>query len=321
MIRPSPSHQTMGVVHDCGGRVGQLGRIYLDILVPVFALVVLGYAAGPRLGLDARTLARVAYFLLVPAYNFTILSAAKIEAAVAGRILLFTAAMEVAVALAGFAVGRLLRRSPRTIAAFVLVAVFPNVGNFGIPIVQFAFGTEALTVAVLYFVAINVLSFAIGVAAANWHHGSPVRAMGAVFRTPALLAVPPALAFNALHWSVPLALSRPLALLAGAMVPVMLVALGVQLAAAPIPRISVDMVMANAVRLVGGPALAALIAIPLGVSGLTRDAGILQASMPTAVFASIIAFEHDLLPSFVTATVLVSTLASIVTLAVVLAII
>ncbi len=301
--------------------MAQLGRIYLDILVPVFALVALGYFVGPRLGLDARTLSRVAYFLLVPAYNFSVLSAAKIAAGLAGRILLFTAAMEVAVALAGFTVGRLLRRSPGMVAAYVLVAVFPNVGNFGIPIVQFAFGADALTVAVLYFVAINVLSFAIGVAAANWHHGSVLRAMGQVFRTPALLAVPPALVFNLFHRSVPLALSRPVALLAGAMVPVMLVALGVQLAAAPIPRLSLDMALANAVRLVGGPALAALIAIPLGMSGLARDAGVLQASMPTAVFASIIAFEHDLLPSFVTATVLVSTLASIVTLAVVLAIV
>jgi predicted permease len=301
--------------------VSELGRIYLNILVPVFALVVLGYVAGPRLGLDARTLSRVAYFLLVPAYNFNVLSAAHIPASLAGRVILFTAAMEIAVALAGFAVGRLLRRSPQVIAAYVLVAVFPNVGNFGIPIVQFAFGADALTVAVLYFVAINVFSFAIGVAAANWHHGSVLRAVGQVVKTPALLAVPPALAFNLLQWPVPLALSRPVGLLAGAMVPVMLVALGVQLAAAPIPRLSMDMAMANAVRLVGGPALAALLAIPLGMAGLARDAGVLQASMPTAVFASIIAFEHDLLPAFVTATVLVSTLASIVTLAIVLAII
>jgi len=56
------------------------------------------------------------------------------------------------------------------------------------------------------------------------------------------------------------------------------------------------------------------------MTGLTRDAGVLQAAMPAAVLASIIAFEHNLLPTFVTATVLFSTLASIVTLAVVLAI-
>jgi hypothetical protein len=43
--------------------------------------------------------------------------------------------------------------------------------------------------------------------------------------------------------------------------------------------------------------------------------------MPAAVLASIIALENDLLPEFVTTTVLFSTLASIVTLTLVLALI
>jgi malate permease and related proteins len=42
--------------------------------------------------------------------------------------------------------------------------------------------------------------------------------------------------------------------------------------------------------------------------------------MPAAVLASIIAIEHNLLPTFVTATVLFSTLLSIVTLAAILAV-
>ena len=43
--------------------------------------------------------------------------------------------------------------------------------------------------------------------------------------------------------------------------------------------------------------------------------------MPTAVLASIIAVENDLLPDFVISAVLVSTLLSLVTLTVVLAIV
>jgi len=48
---------------------------------------------------------------------------------------------------------------------------------------------------------------------------------------------------------------------------------------------------------------------------------VLQAAMPAAVLASIIAVENDLLPEFVITTVLFSTLLSIVTLTVVLAIV
>jgi predicted permease len=143
----------------------------------------------------------------------------------------------------------------------------------------------------------------------------------AVFKTPALIALPPALLFNWLGIPLPLVVSRPVALLAGALIPTMLVALGAQLAAAGIPRPNLDMLLASAVRLLAGPALALALAAPFGLAGVERGVGVLQASMPAAVLASIIALENDLLPEFVTTTVLFSTLASIVTLTVVLALI
>jgi len=63
--------------------MAQLVSIFLDVLTPVFALVVLGYVVGPRLGLEGRTLSRFAYYLLTPAFVFNVLSSARIEAALA----------------------------------------------------------------------------------------------------------------------------------------------------------------------------------------------------------------------------------------------
>ncbi|MDQ6905514.1 MAG: AEC family transporter [Chloroflexota bacterium] len=300
--------------------MGQLPQIYLNILIPVFALVAIGYVVGPRLGLEARTLSRVAYFVLVPSFTFSVLTTSRIDAATAGRIVLYISVVEVACAVAAIIVARLFKRSPEMTGAYVLIAVFPNVGNFGLPIVQFAFGPDALVAATIYFIAMSTISFIIGVAAANWHRGSNLRALLAVAKTPAVIAVVPALLFNAFAVSPPLVIARPASLLAGAMVPVMLIALGVQLAGAGIPRLDGDMLGASLVRLLAGPALAALIVVPFHLTRLARDAGVLQSAMPAAVLASIIAFEHDLLPTFVTATVLFSTLISIVTLAVIIAI-
>jgi len=66
--------------------MAQLATIFLNVLVPVFLLVGLGYLAGPRSGLDSRTLSRFAYFILISAYVFDMLSTAHIGAALAGRI-------------------------------------------------------------------------------------------------------------------------------------------------------------------------------------------------------------------------------------------
>jgi predicted permease len=301
----------------------QLLGIFLNILAPVFLLVLAGYLAGPRLGLDARTITRVAYFILTPAFTFDVLSTATIEAALATRMALYIVAVYLLTAAAGYGVARLLRRPAEVVAAYVLIIVFGNVGNFGLPIVRFAFAgareSEALVAAAVYFLIVVIVSFVVGVAAANWHRGGSLRAMVAVLKTPALLAVPPALLLNGLNITLPPALARPIALLSAALIPVMLLALGVQLASVARPRFDRDILIAAGIRLVGGAALGFALAAPFGLSGVARDVGVIQASMPTAVLASIIAVEHDLLPNFVIAAVLFSTLASVVTLTAVLA--
>jgi hypothetical protein len=52
----------------------------------------------------------------------------------------------------------------------------------------------------------------------------------------------------------------------------MLVALGLQIATASLPRLGADLV-ASAVRLIGGPALA--LAAPIGIKSIARSTGVL----------------------------------------------
>jgi malate permease and related proteins len=296
----------------------QLLGIFLNVLAPVFALVGLGYVAGPRLQLEGRTLSRLAYFLLTPAFVFTILGQTRIEAALAGRMIAFISAVYLGSILIAFATARLLRRSAAMTAAYVMIAAFGNVGNFGLPIVQFAEGPEALGIATVYFLANLVLAFVVCVTAANFSRGFSLATAGQVFRTPALIAVAPALLVSWAGVSLPPVLLRPLELLSGAMIPTMLIVLGAQLAAAGLPKLGADLLLASAIRLLSGPAIAFAIAGWFALPELERNVGILQASMPAAVLVSIIALENRLLPEFVTATVLFSNLLSILTLAIVL---
>jgi hypothetical protein len=293
--------------------------IFLNVLAPVFLLVLLGYVVSPRLQLDARTLSRFSYFILTPAFIFNVLSKARIEVDIAGRMIGFISLVYIGSIVIAFVVARLLRRSAAMTAAYVMIAAFGNVGNFGLPIVQFAAGEEALGPATVYFLANLVLAFVVCVVAANYNRGLNFSLAGQVFRTPALLALAPALLVNWSNVSLPVVVTRPLDLLASAMIPTMLVVLGAQLAAAGIPRINADLLIANAIRLISGPLLAFALVGLFSLSGVERDVGILQASMPTAVLVSIIALENKLLPEFVTAAVLFGNLASIVTLTVVLA--
>ncbi|MCL4266452.1 MAG: AEC family transporter [Anaerolineae bacterium] len=294
--------------------VQQLAGIFFSVIAPVFGLVLIGFVAGPRLQLDARTLSRVAYFLFVPAYVFHVVGTAVLDINLLSRMIVYTTAVHIAIAIVAYLVARSLGRPRTMVGAYIIIAVFGNVGNFGLPLIEFRLGPDAVLFATFYFLIIVVLAFVISVTAAGWAKGGGRGAALGVFKTPALLALVPALLFNNLDITPPLFLSRVVGLLAAAMVPTMLLTLGVQLAGTSQIRFNRDVVLATSLRLIGAALLAYLLAAPLGLAGLARAAGILQASMPTAVLAAIIALENDLLPDFVTMAVLFSTLASVITL-------
>ena len=298
--------------------IGGIFLVFLNVVTPVFILVVIGYFVGPRLKIEARSFSRTAYFVFVPAFVFNIISEAKIDSELALQMLSFILVAQIAVALLGFLVGKALRQSREITAAFVLIATFGNVGNFGLPLIVFRLGESARTYATVYFVATVFISFVICVGVASWARSGGVTAVFSVFKTPALIALIPALVFNITDLEVPIFLSRLSGLLGQAMIPVMLITLGVQMGEIPKIKINFNVFAASTVRLIGGPVLALLIVPYFGLEGLERSTGILQAAMPAAVLASIIALEYKLLPEFVTTTVLFSTLYSVLTLTVIL---
>lgn len=298
----------------------QLLQIFFNVIAPVFALVGIGYTAGRMLGLEARTLSRYAYFILVPAFVFDVISTAVIEVNLALRMIGYIVVVHLAAVVLAYTVARLGKRPFPMVAAYILIAVFGNIGNFGLPLIEFRLGGDALVLATVYMLALTLLAFIIGVAAANWQKGGRIQAMTAVIKTPAIIAILPALLVNWSGMEMPLLVTRVAGLLGNAMIPTMLITLGVQLSTVQNIKIDRDVIIASSIRLLGVPLLAILFAIPFGMTGHARDAGVLQSAMPAAVLTSIIAMEHDLIPDFVTTVVLFSTLASVVTLTFLMAI-
>jgi predicted permease len=102
------------------------------------------------------------------------------------------------------------------------------------------------------------------------------------------------------------------------MIPVMLLTLGVQLAAMRRIRPPANVLLPIGAKLIVSPLVAAAGAAVLSLQGVAGDVVILQAAMPAAVFTSLIALEHDLEADYVTTVVLAGTLASALTLPVVI---
>ena len=246
----------------------QLLSVFLDVVAPVFAIVALGWALGPRLGLDARTLSRSAYYVFVPAFTFDVISRSTVPLADAGRMGAYAVVTHLSFGALAFVLARVLGRSRKVTAAWVMLSVFGNVGNFGLALITFRLGDAALVPATIYFIVILIVSFVVCVGIAAWTRGGGLAAVASVFRTPALLVAVPAFVVSGAHLHVPLLVSRTVGLLGGAMIPAMLFVLGVQLAGTRALRPSADVLVVAALRLVLAPAIAWALAAPFGLGGL-----------------------------------------------------
>jgi predicted permease len=198
--------------------------------------------------------------------------------------------------------------------AFVMVVMFSNGGNYGLPVVRFAFGSEALTYATIFFLTGSVVTYVAGAFFAGSHRSKLAGALDKVWRMPSPYGVAVALLVLAMGWQVPEAVMRPVALLSDAALPVMILVLGMQLERAVWPPRPGIVIAAVGISLLAAPFVALGLTSLMGISGPARQAAVILSSMPVAVVTTILALEFELSPEFVTSAVFLSTVASPLTL-------
>jgi len=287
--------------------------IFAHDVLPIFLVTGVGFLYARVLAADVRTLSRVTFNVLSPCLVFTLLVGSRIGA---DDLLRITAAAVIVVLGIGVMTRILtwpLRLDRQTASALLIVVMFSNNGNYGLPVVLFAFGQEAMAQAAVYFVANAVLTYTIGVFLASAGRRSAADALRGILRVPAVYGVAAAGLVMTTGVQVPSPLSRAVELLAAAAVPVMIFVLGMQLERGAWPKRPGLVGLATVLSLIVTPLVAMPVASLLQLTGPARQAAIVQAGMPSAVLTTILATEFEVAPAFVTACVVVSTLASTVT--------
>ncbi len=292
--------------------------VFVDILLPIGVLVAAGVLFSRILKPAVEPLSQFALFVATPALVFHALVRSPIPAGQAVRVgvlvLLYTGMLW---ALAE-GVARLLRLEPALRRAFALVTVTMNVGNYGLPLVRFAFGPEAEPFSVLVFVLFNVplCTWAIWVVAGGGI--SSLSGLGATAKIPIFHATLLALFLGALGWGVPAPLAKGIGLLGQAAIPVLLVILGMQLDRTRIETFGPSLLAAVAIRLAISPFLAWGLCTYLGFQGLERNVVVLQTATPSAVLTLLYALRFGCEPRWVASCIFLSTVLSAFSLSVVL---
>lgn len=293
--------------------------VLIDNVVPVFLVAALGYIAGKTLRIDGKSVSRVALYILTPALVFNSLSTADIMPGEFLVIVSSAAALIIIMTVLGAASARLAGLPPLTATAVTIGSGFMNAGNYGLPVTLFALGQGGFDRAVIFMVVMSVATNSLGVFVCARGRGGTKEALRSVVGMPALYAALLGLMFQINDWRLPLALARPVEMLAGASVPLFLVVLGIQLSSVKMrPGFLKAVSLTTFLRLIVSPLVALGFTALIGIGGLTQKAIILEAAMPCAVNSSILASEYDTEPELASSNVMVTTVLSIITLTVVI---
>jgi malate permease and related proteins len=274
--------------------VQELLAIFIDNMIPVLTIASIGLFLRRRFKIDPKLVSSMMFNVFSPALTFYSIYSSDINGSDFLRMYGATLVLLWIVAGTGFLILRLQNAKGAERAATLLATFAFNGGNFGLSIVKFAFGDEALSWAVIAFVAGSTTAYTLGVYTASNGRASVTKSLLNVLRTPSIYALVAAFVLKGLGIdTLPPAIDRSVKLLSDASIPLMITLLGLQLGElGTLTRLRL-VFTGTTIRLLLAPLISVGIAALFGLTGDARTAFIVQAGMPTAVMTIVLATEFD----------------------------
>ena len=294
--------------------MNELLSLFVNILLPIFLIAGVGILLARFTQIDPRSISQLFLYVFGPCMIFSLLTQSEASNLMFGRIVGFSLVFIFLLGLIAWGLGKVMKSDRATRSSMMLAVMFSNAGNYGLPIVLFAFGQPALGFASIYFVVNIILAYTAGTLIASMSSMDLSRAFINLLKLPLIYAVLLAVLFSNTGWEIPLPLSRATKLLGDAAIPCMLILLGMQLKSASLKGKIAPVAWTSALRLVFSPILALALLPLFGLYGPAHQAVALQTGMPSAVMTTMLATEFDAEPGFSTAAVFLTTMLSPLTL-------
>lgn len=292
--------------------MGYFIYILINIITPIFLQIGVGYYLCKRLSIDTSTLAKVQFYIFIPALLFVKMYESTLDGNLIVSIGLHSFVLFVVLYLFSFIITKLCKLSRDTTSAFINSICFYNSGNYCIPLVQILFNNPgAMSIQLFIMMFQNIATNTVGVV--NTKSGEKEMRQGLleVLKVPMLYAVIAALLLKSLNIKIWTPLWFSLDSLGKGLVPLALVTLGAQLAKHKFTlSYSSRVYCSNFIRLIVSPALAYLLVLLMGIHGEAAQILIISSAAPTAVNAVLLAIQYGREPEYASQVTLTSTLFS-----------
>ena len=277
----------------------------IEIVTPVFASIGVGYLFARYKKISLEPIIELLLYITIPALVIYSLSENRIQTNDLYLISLAALLVVIGSGVLSFIYLKITGKGNKK--GFYLTTMFMNSGNIPFPLALLAFGSVGLTKALIFYMAISILFYSLGIYIAKGRSG-----ITEIFKFPLIYSAIIGFYISINGVVVPIALGTTLKLLGDATIPLMLLSLGYQLQTSRISHFSQS--MAASVLRIGGGFLLGLLAVELlDIQGISRAIVILSSSMPSAVINFVISYKYDLDKELVASTVALSTLLNMIT--------
>lgn len=266
----------------------------LSAVLPVFSIAAIGYGFAKRREINVEPLSTVSVYILLPALVFHSLATSDIATEVALAAFFGVYGFVLAMFVLTEAVCYFSDLSDSMRNALLLTVIFPNVGNYGLPLSDFAFGSTGREMAVIFIIAQATLMYSMGVFIASRRSDrTSMAAFVRVFHLPMIYAVAAALLLRGLGWvpSPDQAIMEAIALTGEATIPIMLLILGMELATVRRTASVRRVFQATSLTLVISPVIALGIALFLELPNTIAKPFVLLGAMPSAITPLLLLIE------------------------------
>ena len=298
----------------------------INLAVPYFGLIFIGFACGKARGLPEAGLAWMNFFLLyasLPALLFGIMSKTPFAELNNPPFLIATTLSTVTAFVLSMLVGKLLGGlSLREATLAGLSGAYGNIGYMGPGLALAVLGAKAAAPTALIFCCDSIFLFTIVpllIELSDRDHPSLLHAFGVVLRqivlNPLIMSAVAGALAAAFHIHLPVAIDNTILFLQNAAAPTALFVLGVTVALRPFERVPWEVPGVIAVKLLIHPLAAFGLMLLFGPFAQPWAAtAVLMASLPPALNVFVIARQNETWVEPASVAVLIGTFASVVTL-------
>lgn len=291
------------------------------IILPVLIIFTIGFIGQKLIGFDIKSISTAALYLMSPFLAFRTFFTNPLTMDYL-YIVIFCLVLTVVLFIIVWGTGLIMKATRPELSAMVLGGVFMNSGNYGAPVVLFAFGAVGFDYAVIMMVFQSLLMNTVGIFFASLggkEKATLKQSLNRVIRMPLIYAAVAGVLFQVFSITLPKALMEGISLVADASIPTVMLVLGMQLAAISRKKVAYKYVSAvTIIRMVASPLVAAAILYFMPVNDLLRSVIILQAAMPAAANTTMFALQFGTEPDLVSFTTFITTIISIFTIPIVL---